>query len=32
LGSGLDWTSAVAEAYAPCGYDWPRLQAELTGP
>jgi hypothetical protein len=29
LGSGLPWAAAVAEAYAPCGLDWPRLQAEL---
>jgi tetratricopeptide (TPR) repeat protein len=31
LGNGLDWQAAVAEAYAPCGYDWPRLQAEMEG-
>jgi len=30
LGNGLSWDAAVAEAYAPCGYDWPRLQAELS--
>jgi hypothetical protein len=29
LGNGLAWEAAVAEAYAPCGYDWPRLQAEF---
>ena len=29
LGNGLPWEAAVAEAYAPCGYDWPRLQAEI---
>jgi tetratricopeptide (TPR) repeat protein len=29
LGNGLNWETAVAEAYAPCGYDWPRLQAEM---
>jgi len=29
LGNGQAWEAAVAEAYAPCGYDWPRLQAEL---
>jgi tetratricopeptide (TPR) repeat protein len=32
LGAGLGWEAAVAEAYAPCGYDWPRLQAVLAGP
>lgn len=25
LGRGEAWAAAVAEAYAPCGYDWPRL-------
>lgn len=30
LGSGDPWDAAVAEAYAPCGYDWPRLRQELT--
>jgi tetratricopeptide (TPR) repeat protein len=29
LGSGEPWEIAVANAYAPCGMDWPRLQAEL---
>jgi hypothetical protein len=29
LGNGLAWEGAIAEAYAPCGYDWPRLQAEI---
>jgi len=29
LGIGLAWEAAIAEAYAPCGYDWPRLQAEI---
>ena len=29
LGLGLAWEAAIAEAYAPCGYDWPRLQAEI---
>lgn len=29
LGNGLNWDRAVAEAYAPCGYDWPRLLAEM---
>jgi tetratricopeptide (TPR) repeat protein len=29
LGSGLSWDDAVARAYAPCGYDWPRLRVEL---
>jgi tetratricopeptide (TPR) repeat protein len=31
LGNGLNWEAAVAEAYAPCGYDWPRLQADMAG-
>jgi tetratricopeptide (TPR) repeat protein len=30
LGRGAPWDAAVAEAYASCGYDWPRLQQELT--
>lgn len=25
LGGGALWEAAVADAYAPCGYDWPRL-------
>jgi Tfp pilus assembly protein PilF len=29
LGTGAGWEAAVTAAYAPCGYDWPRLQAEL---
>ena len=29
LGAGEKWEAAVAGAYAPCGYDWPRLQVEL---
>ena len=29
LGKGEAWAEAVAGAYAPCGYDWPRLQVEL---
>ncbi len=29
LGKGEKWAEAVAAAYAPCGYDWPRLQVEL---
>ncbi|MHB8709344.1 MAG: tetratricopeptide repeat protein [Desulfuromonadales bacterium] len=29
LGTGASWDSAIAQAYAPCGYDWPRLQVEL---
>lgn len=29
LGVGTPWASAIAQAYAPCGYDWPRLQVEL---
>lgn len=29
LGTGEGWDAAVADAYAPCGYDWPRLQVEL---
>jgi tetratricopeptide (TPR) repeat protein len=29
LGKGEGWEQAVAGAYAPCGYDWPRLQVEL---
>jgi hypothetical protein len=29
LGTGRGWDAAVADAYAPCGYDWPSLQAEL---
>ncbi len=29
LGKGEEWDNAVAVAYAPCGYDWPRLQVEL---
>lgn len=32
LGTGEPWVAAVAGAYAPCGYDWPRLQAELELP
>ncbi len=32
LGNGLSWEEAVAEAYTPCGYDWPRLEAELARP
>ncbi|TLM68490.1 MAG: tetratricopeptide repeat protein [Deltaproteobacteria bacterium] len=31
LGSGSTWDRAIAQAYAPCGYDWPRLQVELAG-
>ncbi|MCM2263979.1 MAG: hypothetical protein NDI73_02190 [Desulfuromonadales bacterium] len=31
LGTGEPWDQAVAGAYAPCGYDWPRLQVELGG-
>jgi tetratricopeptide (TPR) repeat protein len=31
LGNALAWEAAVAEAYAPCGYDWPRLEAEMDG-
>lgn len=31
LGTGEAWDKAVASAYAPCGYDWPRLQTELEG-
>jgi hypothetical protein len=30
LGTGEGWEEAVAAAYAPCGYNWPRLQVELT--
>jgi len=29
LGKGEPWEAAIATAYAPCGYDWPRLQVEL---
>ena len=29
LGRGDSWEGAIAAAYAPCGYDWPRLQVEL---
>jgi Flp pilus assembly protein TadD len=29
LGTGASWETAVSSAYAPCGYDWPRLQSEL---
>ena len=29
LGNGSSWEAAVTAAYAPCGYDWPRLQVEL---
>jgi hypothetical protein len=29
LGRGEAWEAAIAGAYAPCGYDWPRLQVEL---
>lgn len=29
LGTGERWAAAVTDAYAPCGYDWPRLQTEL---
>ncbi|NJC87844.1 MAG: hypothetical protein FIB02_04820 [Desulfuromonas sp.] len=29
LGTGEPWDKAVSSAYAPCGYDWPRLQVEL---
>jgi tetratricopeptide (TPR) repeat protein len=29
LGTGVQWDDAVSAAYAPCGYDWPRLQVEL---
>lgn len=29
LGRGESWERAVAGAYAPCGYDWPRLQVEV---
>lgn len=31
LGTGETWDEAIASAYAPCGYDWPRLQTELEG-
>lgn len=31
LGTGEKWAAAIAEAFAPCGYDWPRLQVELDG-
>lgn len=29
LGTGAGWEAAITDAYAPCGYDWPRLQTEL---
>jgi len=29
LGTGAGWEAAVVAAYAPCGMDWPQLQAEL---
>jgi tetratricopeptide (TPR) repeat protein len=29
LGTGASLETAVTAAYAPCGYDWPRLQIEL---
>jgi hypothetical protein len=29
LGAGEPWAGAIDGAYAPCGYDWPRLQVEL---
>lgn len=31
LGTGETWDKAIASAYAPCGYDWPRLQIEMEG-
>lgn len=31
LGRDEPWAEAVAAAYAPCGYDWPRLRDEWGG-